>query len=97
MGTRDEFVERFKTQIDSWNAELARWEEKTRSAQAEWQAESARQLENLRSRRDAALYQLKLVQDASSGAWEDAMHGAEQAWTALSDAFAAARSRFQKK
>ena len=39
MSNRDEYVEKMKTKLDQWNAEIAKWEVKSREAQAEARAE----------------------------------------------------------
>ena len=97
MASRDEFIEKLKSQLDHWNAEVARWEEKAKTAQTQMQAESAKQLAALRSQREKALDQLKQLQNASAAAWNDAMRGAEQAWKEMGDAWTKARSHFEKK
>ena len=97
MSSREEYVQKLKAQLDQWNAEVAKWEEKTRSAQAEMKAEYEKQLEGFRSRRDEAMYQLHQVQVASSDAWMDMMKGADAAWKAMGEAFVRARSHFEKK
>ena len=97
MLQRDEYVEKLKVQLDHWNAEVAKWEAKAAGAQAELQAETAKRLEELRGRRDEALYQMRLLQNASADAWVDLMRGTEQAWKSLHDAFDRARTHFEKK
>jgi predicted secreted Zn-dependent protease len=97
MSTREEYVQKMKTQLDQWNADVSKWEEKTKSAQAGMKAEYEKQLESLRSRRDEAMYQLHLVQVASSEAWMDMMKGADAAWKAMGEAFMRARGHFEKK
>ncbi|HEY5636097.1 MAG TPA: hypothetical protein VIS77_04295 [Burkholderiales bacterium] len=97
MTQRDDYVNKMKTQLDQWNAEIGRWEEKAKEAQAGMQAEAAKQLEALRARREEALYQMKLMQNASTDAWTDMMRGTDAAWKAMQDAFASARSHFDKK
>lgn len=97
MMQREEYVEKLKAQLDQWNAEISKWEAKAAGAQAEMQAEAAKRLEELRGRRDEALYQMKLMQNASIDAWMDLMRGTEQAWKSLHDAFDRARSHFEKK
>jgi hypothetical protein len=97
MTRRDEYVENLKAQLDQWNAEVARWEAKAAAAQAEVRAEYAKRLDELRARRDEALYQMKLMQNASAEAWTDLMRGTEQAWQSMREAFDKARSHFEKK
>jgi len=97
MMTRDEYVQKLKTQLDQWNSEITKWEAKTRSAQAKMKADYENQLKALRSRRDEAMTQLRQVQAASGEAWMDMMRGADEAWARLRDAFSKARSHFEKK
>jgi len=97
MTQRDEYVNKMKTQLDQWNGEIARWEEKAKETQAGMQAEATKQLEALRARREEALAQMKMVQDASTEAWMDMMRGTDAAWKAMQDAFTSARSHFEKK
>ena len=97
MINREEYVQKLKSQLDQWNAEAAKWEAKAKTAQATMQQEYAKQLGLLNSRRDEALYQLKLLQGASNDAWQDMMRGADQAWKNMHEAFNRARSHFEKK
>ncbi|HSS46214.1 MAG TPA: hypothetical protein VLL03_02220 [Burkholderiales bacterium] len=97
MMTRDEYVKKLKTQLDQWNSEIAKWEEKTRSAQTKMKADYEKQLKAFRSRRDEAMQQLRQVQSASGEAWTEMVRGADEAWARLRDAFTKARSHFEKK
>jgi lipid II:glycine glycyltransferase (peptidoglycan interpeptide bridge formation enzyme) len=94
--TRDEYVAKMKAQLEQWNAEVAKWEEKTKTAQAGMKAEYQKQLEVFRSRRDEGLYKLQQIQAASTEAWSDLMRGADEAWKQMNDAFKKARSHFEK-
>jgi len=94
---RDEYIAKLKSQIDQWNAEAAKWEGKAKQAQAGAQAEYARQLEQYRARREAAMGELKRVQSASADAWKDMMQGADAAFKSMRDAFEKARREFGKK
>jgi lipid II:glycine glycyltransferase (peptidoglycan interpeptide bridge formation enzyme) len=97
MINRDEYVQKLKSQLDQWNAEAAKWEAKAREAQAHMKAEYDKQLATVNSRRDEALYQMKLLQGASADAWQDMMRGADEAWKNMHEAFSKARSHFEKK
>lgn len=97
MSSREEYVQKMKAQLDQWNAEVAKWEQKTQAAQAEMKAEYEKQLETLRSRRDEATYQMHQVSVASTEAWMDMVKGADAAWKAMGEAFIKARSHFEKK
>ena len=83
---RDEYIAKLKSQIDQWNAQAAQWE-----------AQSTKQAEQFRARRDAALAELKRVQSASADAWKDMMQGADAAFKSMRDAFEKARREFGKK
>lgn len=95
--TRDEYVAKLKSQIDNWNAEAAKWEAKTKDAQAGMQAEYQRQLAQFRTRRDAAMNEVRRLQNASADAWKEMMQGADAAFKSMQAAFEKARSEFQKK
>lgn len=97
MMNRDEYVQKLKTQLDQWNAEAQKWEAKAKEAQAGVKAEYEKQLAAVNSRRDEALYQMKLLQNASLDAWQDMMRGTEDAWKNMQEAFNKARSHFEKK
>ena len=96
MNKRDEYVEKLKSQLDQWNAEVSKYEAKAREAQVGMRAEMDRQLESYRSHRDHAMEQLRQVQSASGEAWVDLMRGADDAWAKMREAFERARSHFQK-
>ncbi len=97
MINRDEYVQKLKDQLDQWNAESKKWEAKAHEAQSSVKAEYEKQLNMLNSRRDEAMVQLKLLQGASSDAWQDMMKGTDQALKGMQEAFNRARSHFDKK
>jgi lipid II:glycine glycyltransferase (peptidoglycan interpeptide bridge formation enzyme) len=94
---RDEYIQKLKSQIDQWNAEAAKWEAKMKQAQAGMQAEYKRQLDQFRSRRDAAMNEIKRLQGASAEAWKGMMQGADAALKRMQEAFEQARRQFEKK
>lgn len=96
MTTRNEYVEQLKQNLDHWNVELAKWEEKARVARVDMRIEYEMQLEALRKHREEATTKLKEVQASSEEAWKDLMAGADTAWAAMRDAFDKATSHFQK-
>lgn len=58
---RDEYVAKLKSQLDQWNVETAKWEEKARNAKAEMKTEYEKQLATLSARREEAMYQMRFV------------------------------------
>lgn len=97
MKNRDEYVSKMKEQLDRWNAELARLEAEGRKARAELEKRYEKDLQALRERREEALYQLKLVEGASTSAWSDIARGADEAWDRMRAALADARTHFEKR
>ena len=96
MKTRDDYVAKLKTQLDRWNADVTKWEAQASVAKADMKKQYAKQLEILRAQREAAKYNLRLVEDASATAWTDLSKGADEAWTKMREAIANARSHFEK-
>lgn len=93
---RDEYVAKLKAQLDQWNTEVTKWEDKTTDAQADMREQAEKQLETFRRQRDQAVQQMHKVQDASGDAWKDLVRGAEDAWTKMREAFERASSHFNK-
>jgi lipid II:glycine glycyltransferase (peptidoglycan interpeptide bridge formation enzyme) len=96
MMNRDEYVQKLKTQIDAWNNEAGRWEERVRKAQAGMKAEYERQLQNFRRKSDEATAELRRLQSASVDAWTEMMRGAEASMMGMQEAFEKARRSFDK-
>ncbi len=97
MSNRDEYVEKMKTQLDQWNAEIAKWEGKAQGVQAEARAEYDKRLEALKQQREQAMYQMKLLQAAAGEAWVEMMRGTDEAWARMREAFDKASSHFRAK
>ena len=97
MISRDEYIQKLKSQIDKWNAEAAKWEAKAKQAQAGMQAQYAKQLEQFHARRNEALAELRRMQNASADAWREMMRGADAALKSMQEAFEKARRQFDKK
>lgn len=96
MTTRNEYVEQLKNNLDKWNADLAKWEEKARGAKNDLKIEYEMRLDALRKQRDEAAAKLKEVQASSGEAWQELKAGADTAWAAMREAFDKARAHFQK-
>ena len=96
MDKREQYIEKLKAQLDEWDAEVAKWEAKTRGAQADMRIEYEKQLETFRRRRDQGLEQMHKVQAATGDAWIDLVRGADDAWAKMREAFEKAQSHFRK-
>ena len=97
MSNRDEYVAKMKAQLDQWNADIAKWEARSREAQTEARAEYDKRLEALHQHRDQAMYQMRLLQSAAGDAWLDLMKGTDEAWARMREAFDKASSHFRAK
>ena len=97
MINRDEYVAKLKSQLDTWNAEAAKWEAKAKAAEADMKAEYEHQLATLDKQREDAAQRLQQVQAAAGDAWRDMVRGSDEAWKRMSDAFSQARSHFDRK
>ncbi len=86
---RDEYVAKLKVRLDQWNADAARWESQARDAKA-------KQMESFEQRRNEAMYNLKLLENASTAAWNDFTVGCDSAWDNLQAAYADARRHFER-
>ncbi len=95
--TREQYVEKLKGQLDKWNADVAKWEAQAKSAREDMKKRYADELTALRARREEALYNLKLLEGASSTAWQELSRGADEAWERMRAAVAKARTNFEKQ
>ena len=90
---RDEYITKLKSQIDQWNAQLAKWEALSEDVKNKY----LQQLDEAQVRRDEALAELKRVQGASAQAWTEMMRGADNVFKEMQAAFERARKAFEKK
>lgn len=90
MQTREEYVKHLKSQLDVLNAQADDWEVQAKKIRDT-------QLAAYRNRRDETLYQLRLVEGASSAAWEDIATGADAALASMKDAFTHASVHFARQ
>ena len=95
--TRDEYVEKLKSQIDRWNGEAAKLEARAREAQMSAKARYEKQLEQFRRRRGDALKEVQRIQVASVDAWKELARGADAALKSMQEAFDKARASFDRK
>jgi hypothetical protein len=97
MTKRDQYVEKLKSQLDAWNADVAKWEAKSRGAQADMRIEYEKHLESLRRHRDQAVEHMRKLQAETGDAWIDLVRGTDDAWAKMREAFERAQSHFHKK
>lgn len=95
MEKKDEYVEKLKTQIDGWSAEIDKLEAKVKKTKSDARMEYENQIKSLRQRYDSAKAKITEIQQASESSWEDLKQGAESAWGALKEGLEKAKSRFK--
>ena len=95
MGKRDIYVEKLKTQLDKWNADIDKLETKIREYEVSARQQYETELIELREKRNEARARLTELQEASEDAWEDLLHGFERSWDILRESIEHAISRFK--
>lgn len=95
MTTRSEYIEQLKSNLDQWNADLAKLEAKARVAKTDLRIDYEMQLEALRKHREEAAAKLKELQASGEGAWKELAAGADTAWATLREAFDKAAAHFK--
>jgi uncharacterized coiled-coil DUF342 family protein len=96
MGMKDAYEKKLQAQLEEWEAELLKLKSRADKAQANAQLEYYKQINELRSLRDAAHDKLVELQEANEEAWEDLKKGVETSWKAFESALESAASRFKK-
>lgn len=97
MTERDEYLQKFKEQLDKWNADIDKLETKAHEAQVDAQAHYHEQLESLRAMRDDAQKRYNEMQGAAADAWDVMVQGTEKAWEVWFETLENARSKFKPK
>ena len=97
MINKDVYMNNLNKQLDTWNAEMAKWQEKARQAQADQRVEYEKQVETFQRQRDQAMEQMRKVQSASGDAWMELTKGVDDAWAKMREAYDKASAQFYKK
>lgn len=93
-GAREAYVERLKTQLGEWSADIEKLKGRASKISAEAKAEYEEQLGSLRQQRDALAARVSDLQEASDEAWEEVKKGVQTAWDRAKESFQKAMSRF---
>ncbi len=94
MTTQEAYVEKVKSKIDQWNAEIEKFQAKARGAAADARIEYEEQVAELKDRRDTLREKISDLETAGEQAWDDLQEGTEEALGRVEAAFARARERF---
>ncbi|WGH78245.1 sll1863 family stress response protein [Jannaschia ovalis] len=95
MMTREEYLEKARTQVRDWNAEIEKMQARMREAEAEAKTRFETNLAEMRKRRDEAEVQVKKMEKAGDQAWDDLRAGFEKSWDDMQSAFRTAMGRFK--
>jgi predicted nucleic acid-binding Zn-ribbon protein len=95
MTEKEHYIEKAKTKIDEWNAEIDKFKAQVAGSDADVKIEFTKQLDEMRDQRDKAETWLKELRGSSDSALEDMKSGFDKAWDSISDAFDSAMSKFR--
>ncbi len=93
-GERDAYVEKLKTKIDEWNAEIDKLQTQADQAQADARVAYQKHMVELKSKRQVLQEKMAELHQAGENAWEDVKKGVETAKKILSESVQTAKSRF---
>lgn len=80
MANRDEYIAKMKAQLDEWNADLGKLEEKMAAASDATKERLAPYLENVRDARDAAMKKFGELKASGEASWDSAEAEVEHVW-----------------
>ena len=79
MTTRDAFVQKVKSRLDQWNAEVDKLEAKASEAAADKRIQYKDQIQAIKERKADIQGRLKKLMDAGEDAWDELKSGIEKA------------------
>lgn len=91
---RDEFVNTLKSQIDQWNADIAKLEGQMKAASGDMERKYADAIAETSRYRAEAQAKLAEGMKKSSDSWDKTRHDMEAAWKDIADGFHKAWTRF---
>ena len=94
MQDKKSYLQMLADQLREWDTEIDELKVKAHLAKADAKDELAKQLEELRVKREAAQGKLQQLQAAGDEAWDDIKIGVEKSWTEMKGAFRSAMSKF---
>lgn len=95
MSKKEAYEKKLQGQLNEWRAEIDKLKARTDSAEGDAQLEYYKQVEDLRTRQDAAREKLEELKAAGHDSWEGLKTGLDSAWDSLSRSVKSATSRFK--
>jgi predicted nucleic acid-binding Zn-ribbon protein len=80
MASKDEFVTKIKGQLDEWNAEIGKLEDKMAKAGDETRKDLQPYLAKTQEARDALVSKLNELKNSSEASWESSKDEVEHVW-----------------
>ena len=80
MASRHEVVTKIKGQLDEWNAEVGKLEEKLAKASDETRKELQPYMTKAKQAREALVSKLSELKDSSEATWESSKDDVEHVW-----------------
>jgi hypothetical protein len=90
----EDFFKKLEAQGKEWDAELARWADKARTASENAKADFHHWQREFHDKRAAAMKKVEALRTSKHDAWGEVKAGAEAAWTDLKSAFESAKKKF---
>ena len=94
MSRKDAYEKKLEAQLKEWKTDIDKMKAKADKADAEAKLEYYKQIEDLRTKQEAAQKKLTELKAAGESAWEDLKAGIDLAWKSLGESIKSARSRF---
>ncbi|MCA1784543.1 MAG: coiled coil domain-containing protein [Desulfotignum sp.] len=95
MSKKEAYEKKLEAQLQEWKTDIDKMKAKADKADAEAKLEYYKQIEDLRTKQEAAQKKLTELKASGGDAWEDLKSGIELAWTSLGESIKSARSRFK--
>jgi len=95
MADREEYMQKLKSKLDEWDAEIDALESKAEAAQADARARYHKQMQEMRETRNEAFEKYREMQNASGDVWRTMGDAFEKTWQTWLDAFDQSRKRFR--
>ena len=95
--TRDQFIQKLKTDLNRWSEQIDAWEGALDEADGRLRARLQPHLDAWRDQRSLTEHRLREMQLSSGAAWEDTARRVDRAWHDLADAYHRAREEFESR
>lgn len=92
---REAYIEKFKSKLDEWNAEIDKLQAKAKGTHDMVLVSYNKQIEELKAKREDLKVKMSELHTRGEAAWEDLRDGIGTAWKNLGDSIEDAKTRFK--